>query len=83
MFAYECITLSVRVGVCLRFSTGRMRARVYEIACVSKRGVFLSISMHLLQIVSIYLFIFPRREKNVSEDACLCDCVFDWLLMYL
>lgn len=66
----------MRAGVCLRFSTGCVYVRMCEIACVSKRGVFLSISMHLLQIVSIYLFIFPRREKNVCEDvrlyACLC-----------
>ena len=42
--------------------------------------------MHLLQIVSIYLFIFPRREKNVREDVRLCvrACVpvSEWLLMY-
>lgn len=65
MFAYECITIFVRADVRLHFSTGCVCVRVREIACVSKRGVFLSISMHLLQIVSIYLFIFPRREKNV------------------
>lgn len=46
-----------------------------EIACVSKRGVFPSISMHLLQIVSIYLFIFPRREKKMCEDVRLYVCV--------
>lgn len=39
--------------------------------CVSigERGL-LSISMHLLQIVSIYLFIFPRREKK-CENVCV------------
>ena len=51
-----------------------------------KGGVFPSIRMHLLQIVSIYLFIFPRREKNVCEDKRLCVCVrvpvFEWLLKY-
>jgi len=49
-----------------------------KIVCVSKGrgGVFLSISMHLLQIVSIYLFIFPRREKNVRECVCVCSSGF-------
>lgn len=70
MFAYEWRFICV----CLRFSTGRMRAQMYEIVCILKGG-FLSISMHLLQIVSIYLFIFPRREKCVCGDMC------EWLLI--
>lgn len=41
-------------------------------------GFFLSISMHLLQIVSIYLFIFPRREK-MCERVCVCVCLSDYL----
>lgn len=37
---------------------------VCELACINekKRGFFLSISMHLLQIVTIYLFIFPQEK---------------------
>lgn len=38
-------------------------------------GDFLSISMHLLQIVSIYLFIFPRSEKKIKMCARTCVCV--------
>lgn len=48
-----------------------------EIECVSLKknwggGVFLSISMHLLQIVSIYLFIFFPEEKKCVR-VCLSD----------
>lgn len=47
---------------------------VCVLACIEK-GVFLSISMHLLQIVSIYLFIFfPEEKKKVREDVCGCVC---------
>lgn len=51
-----------------------------EIECVSLKkigeggGVFLSISMHLLQIVSIYLFIFFPEEKKCVRA---CVCVFE------
>lgn len=34
MFACECITIFVRAGVRLRFSTGCMRVRMCEIACI-------------------------------------------------
>lgn len=56
-----------------------------EIECVSLKkigegGVFLSISMHLLQIVSIYLFIFFPEEKKCVR-ACVCVCLSD-LLVY-
>lgn len=44
------------------------------LACISK-GVFLSISMHLLQIVSIYLFIFSQKRKKKSECGCVGACV--------
>lgn len=47
-----------------------------EIVCIFKKnwgggGVFLSISMHLLQIVSIYLFIFFPEEKKCVR-VCVC-----------
>lgn len=44
------------------------------LACIEK-GVFLSISMHLLQIVSIYLFIFFPEEKKKCARGCVCGCV--------
>lgn len=68
------VTIFVCAWVCSGGGGACVLVQVCECACVLaciEKGVFLSISMHLLQIVSIYLFIFfPEEKKKVREDVC-------------
>lgn len=83
MFAFECITILVCAGVCLRFSTECMYARMCEIVCVSKRGSF-SLSVCTFYRLYLFIYLFFPEEKNVCENVHLYVCVpvSEWLLMY-